>query len=544
MGELGYDAAGAGEPALLFLHGWCGDRSFFAPQFDYFSQSHRVVSVDLPGHGTSAVPEEYAIDAFASDVAELAADLHLGRSVVFGHSIGAMVALALSQSAPELVGAVALIDPPPLSKEVWKGFAPQLIASFSGPDGPTGRRQFVEQMFLPTDDATRRAKIIETMTAVPNDIAIPLVQAIAAFDAMAVLQQCEVPVLTISSAVPTNDAASLACREPHDDARPDGRSRSLPAARGARASEPDDRAIPGHHPRRLARGAMTAAVRSAYLPLGPRDPTEPRDRTCATDHQPRPRRSGAVPGGRRTPRRGHSARAAADKPAQTEGQDVSASAVLISSVRVLVFSGWITCVISPSELMMYAVGVAATCHWFSATSFATRIVGIVRCNVLAAAAGVANPLGPLIPASIAAVTISLPEPNRGRRRLMRGRVLRQCGQLLSQNTTAVGLPSKDASVNVPVPVRFRPVVGGGWDPISVVGSGAEDRPGAGQLAPVDDWHELCATADGGATAITGAVMTKQTRTAVIQASAEPICLAVVLVSDGRTVMRVTSSWAW
>ena len=209
MGELGYDSAGAGEPALLFLHGWCGDRSFFAPQFDYFSGSHRVVSVDLPGHGTSAIPEEYTIEAFARGVGELATDLRLSRSVVFGHSIGAMVALALSQLAPDLVGAMALIDPPPLSKEVWKGFAPQLIDSFSGPDGPTGRRQFVEQMFLPTDDPTRRAKIIETMTAVPNDIAIPLVQAIAAFDGMAVLGRCDVPVVTISSAVPTNDAASL-----------------------------------------------------------------------------------------------------------------------------------------------------------------------------------------------------------------------------------------------------------------------------------------------------------------------------------------------
>jgi predicted esterase len=29
VGELGYDAGGAGEPALLFLHGWCGDRSHF-----------------------------------------------------------------------------------------------------------------------------------------------------------------------------------------------------------------------------------------------------------------------------------------------------------------------------------------------------------------------------------------------------------------------------------------------------------------------------------------------------------------------------------
>jgi pimeloyl-ACP methyl ester carboxylesterase len=165
--------------------------------------------VDLPGHGESAGPEEYAIEAFATSVAELASELRLGRTVVFGHSLGAMVALALPQVAPELVAAVALIDPPPLSKEVWKEFAPQLIASFSGPDGPTGRRQFVEQMFLPTDDPTRRAKIIETITAVPNDRAIPLVEAIAAFDGMAALQQCAVPVLTISSAVPTNDAASL-----------------------------------------------------------------------------------------------------------------------------------------------------------------------------------------------------------------------------------------------------------------------------------------------------------------------------------------------
>jgi pimeloyl-ACP methyl ester carboxylesterase len=214
MGGLGYDETGAGDPALLFLHGWCGDRSFFAPQFEHFSRSHRVVSVDLPGHGQSTVPDEYAIDAFASQVAELAGELDLGRSVVFGHSIGAMVALALSQLAPELVGALALIDPPPLSKEVWKGFAPQLITSFSGPDGPTGRRQFVEQMFLPTDDTARRAKIIATMTAVPNDIAIPLVEAIAAFDAMAVLRQCEVPVVTISSAVPTNDPATLLAANP------------------------------------------------------------------------------------------------------------------------------------------------------------------------------------------------------------------------------------------------------------------------------------------------------------------------------------------
>jgi len=209
MSELGYDDAGSGDPPLVFLHGWCGDRSFFGAQFDYFAPSHRVVAPDLPAHGKSPAPKQYAIEAFATDVAELLSELDLRRGVVFGHSIGAMVALAIAHQSPELVGAVAMIDPPPLSQEVWKGFSAQLISSFEGSDGSAGRRQFVEQMFLPTDDPTRRIQIIETMTAVPNEIAIPLVRAIAAFDAMAALRTCTVPVLTISSAVPTNDPASL-----------------------------------------------------------------------------------------------------------------------------------------------------------------------------------------------------------------------------------------------------------------------------------------------------------------------------------------------
>jgi pimeloyl-ACP methyl ester carboxylesterase len=86
MAGLKYDAAGSGgdPPALLFLHGWCGDRTFFAEQFDYFSRTHRVVSVDLPGHGESAVPNEYSIEAFASEVAELTHKLALGAASCSG----------------------------------------------------------------------------------------------------------------------------------------------------------------------------------------------------------------------------------------------------------------------------------------------------------------------------------------------------------------------------------------------------------------------------------------------------------------------------
>ncbi len=206
---VAFDSAGTGDPHVLFLHGWCGDRSFFAPQFERFSRSHRVTSVDLPGHGESPVPAGYTIEGLAASVAAVGRDLGLRQGVLVGHSMGAMVALDVSLHAPELVSAVIMVDPPPLSMEVWEGFAASLLAGFEGPDPGTARRDFVEQMFLPTDDADSRARIVKSMCAVPDDVAIATVKAMAAYDSAAVLRDCTVPVVIISSAVPTNAAAYL-----------------------------------------------------------------------------------------------------------------------------------------------------------------------------------------------------------------------------------------------------------------------------------------------------------------------------------------------
>ena len=70
--KLAYVDEGKGEPAFVFMHGWTCNRSYFKPQHDHFKAKHRVVSVDLRGHGESDKPKgPYPIRQYADDVAWL-----------------------------------------------------------------------------------------------------------------------------------------------------------------------------------------------------------------------------------------------------------------------------------------------------------------------------------------------------------------------------------------------------------------------------------------------------------------------------------------
>lgn len=106
---LHYETYGdAGEPVLL-LHGALSDnlqnwRMIHAP----LARKHRVIGVDLRGHGASDNPDgTFTLDALRDDVLALMDALDLSRVHVLGASLGGYVGLSLRYYHPERVGTLA-----------------------------------------------------------------------------------------------------------------------------------------------------------------------------------------------------------------------------------------------------------------------------------------------------------------------------------------------------------------------------------------------------------------------------------------------------
>jgi len=139
--RLAYDVAGAGDPPMIFVHGWCCDRSYFAPQARHFSASHAVVTVDLRGHGESGGPQPgpgaYDIAVLADDVLAVAAAAAFRQPVLVGHSLGALIGLSCA-ARPGALRALIMIDPAPITNEQAKTFlrepAPRLPTDHDRPD--------------------------------------------------------------------------------------------------------------------------------------------------------------------------------------------------------------------------------------------------------------------------------------------------------------------------------------------------------------------------------------------------------------------------
>ena len=146
---IAFDTRGSGETALVFIHGWACDRSYWREQVDVFARNYRVVTLDLTGHGPFSPPSPpQFVLGLSADVEAVVRDLGLRRVILVGHSMGGLVALSAARRLPGIVRGVVLVDTlhdpsTRVTPEMTDGIVRDLQADFAGAIEKMVRTQFV-----------------------------------------------------------------------------------------------------------------------------------------------------------------------------------------------------------------------------------------------------------------------------------------------------------------------------------------------------------------------------------------------------------------
>jgi pimeloyl-ACP methyl ester carboxylesterase len=182
---LFYEEAQGDEPPILLIHGWCGDHTHFAPQFEHFaSRDHPVVAVDLRGHGRSDKPHQsYTMQLFADDLAWMCAQIGLEKPVVIGHSMGGVVTLALAMRYPDLPSAIVMVDAPVVRPADARAALPRFLEQLRGADyREVIRGYFSNVLFISSDDQERKERIVQQMSSAPQHVVVATVEGARDYD--------------------------------------------------------------------------------------------------------------------------------------------------------------------------------------------------------------------------------------------------------------------------------------------------------------------------------------------------------------------------
>ena len=146
---LHVEESGSG-PALIFGHGmFCNCRMFdgVAPRF---ADTHRVVTLDFPGHGRSGEPEgPMSLDGLAEDYRAILDALDIPQAVIVGFSMGGMAAMRFAVAHPERLSGLALLNTTAIAQLFHEKQAMKALGALTARIGhhPTAVRTTAKLMF-------------------------------------------------------------------------------------------------------------------------------------------------------------------------------------------------------------------------------------------------------------------------------------------------------------------------------------------------------------------------------------------------------------
>lgn len=211
--RIAYETRGKGDLAIVFVHGWSSDRTYFQNQFEAFADRYRVVSLDLAGHGESTAGRKNStIASFGADVAAVVRKSGLKRVVLVGHSMGGDVVVEAARLLKGRVVGLIWVDDykdlgPPGSDADIEAFAAQFRADFPGMAD-----KVVRSLFRADADPKLVDRIAKDMASAPPEVGATSIESSFKYarEIQGALAELKLPVIAINADNGPTDVASLA----------------------------------------------------------------------------------------------------------------------------------------------------------------------------------------------------------------------------------------------------------------------------------------------------------------------------------------------
>jgi pimeloyl-ACP methyl ester carboxylesterase len=175
---IAYRVHGEGNIPLLFVHGWCCDKSYWNKQIEYFKKDYFIVAIDLAGHGESDLGrKDYTIQSFANDVSAVIDDLELTNCVMLGHSMGGSVVVETAVQNPDKINAVFLVDsfkeyPESITGESLDSIVNNWTRSYTNDNFKENSYNMIMNWFFPETDSTLQEWIARDMSSAKPEVGI------------------------------------------------------------------------------------------------------------------------------------------------------------------------------------------------------------------------------------------------------------------------------------------------------------------------------------------------------------------------------------
>ncbi len=171
---ISYGVHGQGKVTIVFVHCWTCNHEFWKPQIEFFQKKHKVVWLDLAGHGLSTSNrQKYTMAAFGEDVAAVVNKIDGGNVILVGHSMGGPVVLEAGRLLGDKVIGIVGVDTfyipfaYPTSENKIDEFVKPYKDDFKGTS-----EQMVRSMFTSDADPKLITSTVKQMSAANKDMGI------------------------------------------------------------------------------------------------------------------------------------------------------------------------------------------------------------------------------------------------------------------------------------------------------------------------------------------------------------------------------------